>query len=280
MKCDQQQPCSKCQARGRECVYRSSHPVHGTRASASRRNASLASRSRNATASGSNLQTPAHTSSSPHAHDSIDHSFRQETSVPTNNAHYGYSSRIAGQYSEFSVSPPVPFDSVSVSSVSYASSTTATSDYTGNYHEPHPQFSFAQEAVQVQNQLNALFSNEMFDKFFNDPIPQDLSQHIGVDEFIVPEMGPRTSIPSTGVPLATNTGDVQPFMAAMERVDYEGFKALYAGDSGLETMATPQVPRYDLPMTPEMSEPTPSELQYYRKSKVLPSPNQQWSIQC
>lgn len=224
-----------------------------------------------AIASEGSLQTSARTSTNPL--DPIDGSPRGTDISGGHAIHNDYSSESTPQYPGLSVSPSLQFDTLSISSSSYATSYTANSDFTSDYHETgSTQFSFAQEAMEIQNQLNALFSNEMFDKFFTSVAPQETSLQSTEGGFTVSEL-PSSSEPSYGAhsdfPFSTNPADVQPFMASMDSFDYDFTSSFHLDetDPGVAPSSSSGPPVFQLGghSSAEPNKPTPADLQYYRE---------------
>lgn len=163
--------------------------------------------------------------------------------------------------------PPLTEENFSVASSSYASSS-AASNYSTEVEGTH--HSFAQDAFEVQNQLNALFSNEMFDKFFNSVMAPDSSSSSGIvhntsnarDEF-----ANGSYAPDHNFPWVTADEESQPFMAAMHSYEFDPYLAMQGG-----MMEPPQgsmpinanIPVGQSSTLPKSSTPQPAELQYYR----------------
>ncbi|KAF7795522.1 hypothetical protein EIP86_006684 [Pleurotus ostreatoroseus] len=225
-KCDLGQPCTRCKARDRECVY------VRTPATRARRSNTLESRA-GASSSGSpeeivqrlplvpdgfeakpavtsnsprgaHLDTVTPSSAAPELYPSIAGAPPSFLSTQQLSAHVGFAApntfhdfRDAGAADDLS---------------SYASS--VFSDGTEGHVVPgvgglHGAGSFAHDALEVTHQLNALFSAELFDKFFRDASTEN-PIHVGLDD-----VNDVSFLDTIQFPFPTDTTEMQPFMASM-----------------------------------------------------------------
>ncbi|KAI0785551.1 hypothetical protein C8Q75DRAFT_809151 [Abortiporus biennis] len=226
VKCDQQQPCSKCRTRGRECIYRvtssSGYPASQPGSSFPKQEESFSSQRINS-----------HGSSASPENDEI------------------FASRFSSAHISKSSSQLENSDVTSATTSSYASSSAASQ--TTEYNDSNSTPSFAREALEVQNHLNALFSNEMFDKFFN-YFETNTGSVVGVPGTQAGSISMDTYSTDPEFPFPTPSGELQPFMAAIDPLDIDAYNA-YVGASSAPSL-------YDT--TSIISNiPQPGELQYY-----------------
>ncbi|KAH8107837.1 fungal-specific transcription factor domain-containing protein [Cristinia sonorae] len=268
IRCDQQQPCSKCQSRGRECVYRITKTSTGsTKSIKTRREHKPKSPDPSPTPSS---ETPAAGSSSTPStsQDTLDASFpRLSVSESSSSSSTGPVVNGHVSYQSSSNSNETPSLSCGDTASSYSESyfTSTATDVTAEGYRSN----FAQEALDVQNQLNALFSNEMFDKFFANGYSENGTQsHAhGTDHYITPP--PPVSAP----PNAHSHGAIPDFSYSNHFEEHQPFMA---GGDPYALAYNHQVPPPDInamspfamlppppPPPSTISDPLPSELEYY-----------------
>ncbi|CAL1708033.1 unnamed protein product [Somion occarium] len=262
IKCDQQRPCSKCKTRGRECVYRTTPNSKSTNGR-STRNALDRKESGDSSSQSPPLSTPE--SGGPIASSSTPTIVTSPVSnFPLSGQPINISFDAKSQSQSSAYLPPLTEDLSNVSS--YATSS-AASNYSTEVETPH--VSFAQEAFEVQNQLNALFSNEMFDKFFNNAMAPELGSGSGVVHNTSNARGEESfnlQVQDTEFPWSTNAEESQPFMASIDPYDFEAFMALQSGglDASPPAGTANMGPSLDGPAgTLKTNAPHPAELQYY-----------------
>ncbi|KAI0069899.1 hypothetical protein K474DRAFT_1609674 [Panus rudis PR-1116 ss-1] len=255
VRCDQQQPCSRCQSKGRECVYNAA-PAR-PRAKAARNIASTSAQTlqvqQDHTQDATRLSPPGMTREDP----SPSSSTLMETPSPPIIVPSQSEQAFDAQTESSSCLPP---SSETLSDSSIANSSRAT-DYSTEVEGSR--LSFAQEALEVQNHLNALFSNEMFDKFFNSALVPP-SEGIGVAHNTSNAREEEmfgNGIQGSVFPWAP-AEESQPFMASLDGVDYDTYRALQA-DRSVNTLSSSMLlPSLDFSLS-QPSSPSPAELQYY-----------------
>ena len=270
IKCDQQQPCSKCKARNRECIYRA---TTGTKSSSGR-----SARKRKGETSGSpdddkgegpsSAVIPSRTESTQSL------STPQVLVIGTQLLPSEQSTLSTGDSKSSSppILPPLTEENLSVASSSYASSS-AASHYSTEIEATH--HTFAHDAFEVQNQLNALFSNEMFDKFFNSVMAPNTNSGTGIvhntsnarDEF-----ASGSYAQDHNFPWITPEEESQPFMAAMHTYEFDPYMALQMEASQGSIPINAEIPIGQPSLLPRPSSPQPAELQYYCKYPSSPLP--------
>ncbi|KAJ3535347.1 hypothetical protein NM688_g6992 [Phlebia brevispora] len=265
-KCDLQQPCSRCKARDRECVYVRTPATKARRSPADASQATASSsRSPEDTTAGLPLmpnhpQATIPSSAGPSSSPAVDNV------TPSPSAPEIYPST-SGTHSNFA-QPQVPFassntfhdfrdpaDSVS----SYASS--VFSDNTenlahGNGVGAYGYSTFAHDAIEVNNQLNALFSTELFDKFFrnsfDDPAVQPLDSSNGQ------AATKDYYFDSSLFPFPTTTTEMQPFMASMPPPDLNAYSLPQEFAAGATITNAPAVSTFQAPLPPTTTIPNPA----------------------
>lgn len=257
IKCDQQQPCSKCSSRGRECVYPAA-PSSSRKSKKSTQDGSSASREGSIAES---LSPPPDSSVSSPRHSS--------TSTPSTEVFDSFDtapSQSVGDIlpPEFASYPPPYPPSVPSSSHSSSIYPGSVTEYSTEVEQPS--ISFAHEALEVQGHLNALFSNEMFDKFFSS-FEAGEGYHAGP--------GQQTSTLTrhyhdpmeifsrdSEFPFATSIGETQPFMASVASFDFGVPTATQPPFANVASAPAMYSSRTFNPITPPAS--LAAELQYYR----------------
>ena len=225
-KCDLQQPCSRCKARERECVY--------VRTPTPRRKRSPTNAT-SCTGPSSSPEGEGNTGLPPVSDISLVESPTSPTRPLASSASAPQLFYTNPALAQGLSTPQIPFgpsntfhdfrDADSLSS--YASS--AFSGNTENIAQNGSMGmfgsgSFAQDALEVNNQLNALFSTELFDKFFRDAVDESSvgSMDSGGGLQNVKDMMPfdNTQFP---FPIPSDSADVQPFMGSMPPPDLDMF---------------------------------------------------------
>ncbi|EKM54177.1 uncharacterized protein PHACADRAFT_145863 [Phanerochaete carnosa HHB-10118-sp] len=167
-KCDLQQPCGRCRARGCECTYLRKPSV----------------KSEKEASSSPNPGSSASPESSPEVQRDKE-SFRPQSeltpppfAVPEVRHGVFVSSFSAPELADYHNGGTSSYYGSSYASTSHAPSVSGYSESTSAYPISYPAMgsgSFAQEANKVNNELNALFSTELFDKFFHDYLDESKS---------------------------------------------------------------------------------------------------------
>ena len=266
IKCDQKQPCSKCQSRGRECVYRSTKATAG---------AKVPRRISSDTGSSLTNLTSISASDMPGSMSGIEGSFPNLLSE---------SSSPGAGYSSFPsiATPPSGGKSTSSPSLSFTDTITSYTSTATDATAGSSRATFAQEALDVQNQLNALFSNEMFDKFFSQvladdrqPNPYSAQEFLSPPQHIVPSQSNLSFPNGAEFPFPTSSQEEQPFMAAVNPYTMDAFANIVPGgvttapaDEGAASASLLQPP---LMIPSGIPHPLPSELEYYCKCLRPPS---------
>ena len=170
-------------------------------------------------------------------------------------------------------------------SSSYTSS--VYSDNTGNLPaEPsvgmYGSGSFAQDALEVNNQLNALFSTELFDKFFRDALddgtgkPVDGSGGLGDVKDVL-------AVDNAQFPFPTDSTEAQPFMASMPPTDLDLFalpNTFMAGANISPTSAASAAPPPGYAALPAVAPPPVTKPPVEPAVAPYPSEYQQYSTCC
>ncbi|PSR81854.1 hypothetical protein PHLCEN_2v6226 [Hermanssonia centrifuga] len=183
---------------------------------------------------------------------------------------------LTGSPSEFDFIPQAPnfpastslanyMDQVRSVPSSYASS--IYSDTTDNFPPTRGDSltSFAQDALEVNNQLNALFSTELFDKFFCDAF-EESSVHSLDGSQAVYGLNDMLNDGGNQLPYATETVDMQPFMGSMPPPDFDlyNLETNFMSAAAISTGPIPNIsPVFPDPTVEPSVIPYPSEFQNY-----------------
>lgn len=167
----------------------------------------------------------------------------------------------------------------SYASTSHAPSVSGYTESTNAYPTSYPSMgsgSFAQEANKVNNELNALFSTELFDKFFHDYLTESKSATQGsssqqpfaspTDQYAYP-FDVNSQFPFATEPIS----EPQPFMGSVPpELDEEFLNQLCTPPpdpyASWPTPSMPQLPPQHQPLASSSTAPYPSELQHYSTS--------------
>lgn len=138
---------------------------------------------------------------------------------------------------------------------------------------------FAHDALEVNNQLNALFSTELFDKFFRDASFPDASEY----PLDLNDMKAILEYENSQFPFPTNIVEMQPFMASMPPpgIDLLPLNQDFVASTNISTPNT--LPNMNVayqfpdPTLEPSAIPYPSEFQQYSAyscpTRVLPDPD-------
>ncbi len=274
-KCDLQQPCSRCKARDRECTYVRTPSVRVKKSPSLALSTPSPDMQRDGGGdNASAFPSPTAGPSAQPAHGGI---FVSPSSAPQR-----FHNPLTGSPSEFDFIPQAPNIPASTSLANYMDQARSVpssyassiySDTTDNFPPTRGDSltSFAQDALEVNNQLNALFSTELFDKFFCDAF-EESSVHSLDGSQAVYGLNDMLNDGGNQLPYAAETVDMQPFMGSMPPPDFDlynletNFMSAAAISTGTISNISPVFP--DPTVEPSVI-PYPSEFQNYSASPYL-----------